>query len=308
MPSKYKYIIATESYDPNIGGYVVLHKLCDEINKLGGTAYLVPAHRTYYITRKNIITPLLKLSKEFLRRICKFRTNEKWNTPILDVRKVSLSNDNWIVIYPESISGNPLNAKNVVRWLLHHPGFHDPNFFYGVDELYFRFHSGIKIPRSLLANTSDLILTIIDYPVDIYLAEETIESREGSAYLLRKGARRKIVHDMNNSIKVDGLSHAKMAKVFKSVKTFYSYDPYTAYSTFAVLSGCDSVVIPEDGVSIDAWIPDKTLRAGLAYGFEGIESARLDRMILIQRIKDEAANNSILAHKFMQECEMFFSA
>ena len=306
MLNKYKYIIAAESYDSTIGGYVVLHKLCDEINKLGGTAYLVPAYRTYYITRKNIILPLLKLAKEFLRRSRKFRTHEKWNTPIFDVRKLSSIDDDWIVIYPESISGNPLNAKNVVRWLLHHPGFHDPHFFYGVNELYFRFHSGIKVPESLLVNTSDLILTIIDYPMDVYLVEEIDTSRKGSAYLLRKGAGRKIVHDLADSIKVDGLSHIEMAKVLKKVKTFYSYDLYTAYSTFAVLSGCDSVVVPEDGISIDEWIPDKKLRAGIAYGIDNIESARLDRKILIQRTKEEATNNSIIAYKFMQECDIFF--
>ena len=32
---KKKYLIMTQSYDENCGGYVVLHKLCDQVNRLG---------------------------------------------------------------------------------------------------------------------------------------------------------------------------------------------------------------------------------------------------------------------------------
>jgi hypothetical protein len=37
------------------------------------------------------------------------------------------------------------------------------------------------------------------------------------------------------------------------VETFISYDTYTAYSLFAVLCECESVVIPDEGVSEEAY-------------------------------------------------------
>ena len=157
---KYKYLIMAESYDENVGGCVVLHKLCDELNKLGCQAYLVPAYRTYFFDRKNIIRPVLRFAKELLRRSLPFRINPSWNTPVYQSEGDVKSWDDVVAIYPETISGNPLKATKVVRWFLHHPGFHESEYYYGTNELYFKYHSGIQVPKNLISNLSELEMTL----------------------------------------------------------------------------------------------------------------------------------------------------
>ena len=50
---KKRYIIFTPSYDENIGGIVVLNKLCSLLNDLGEDAYLYPYFNTYEMNKKN---------------------------------------------------------------------------------------------------------------------------------------------------------------------------------------------------------------------------------------------------------------
>ena len=81
-----------------------LHFLCHALNVHGFTAYMV-IHGTLY--------PDIP------------KTNPDLITPVLDeeLRNQHFKNGRVpIVIYPESIPGNPLNAQFVIRWLLNYPG------------------------------------------------------------------------------------------------------------------------------------------------------------------------------------------
>jgi hypothetical protein len=269
-----KILIFSPSYNEKVGGSIVLHKLCSILNELGHEAYLFPAFETFTINKNNFFKNSLRLFKNVLIRTYRgYKTNPTFDTPLFKEKLKGIDWNDWVVVYPEVVFGNPLNAKNVVRWLLHQPGFHSGNVFYGNNELYFKFNSAIDnfvFQQSVL---SDSNLKVIHYPLEHYNNDDTASKRSGTAYCLRKGKNKPLVHHSDESILIDQMSHAEVAKVFKKVKTFISYDTLTAYSLFAVLCGCESIVIPDKGVAIDEWYPNIEDRNGIAYGFEDLERA-----------------------------------
>jgi hypothetical protein len=268
MTRKRIFFIYAPSYDEKIGGSIVLHKLCDLINRGGDRAYLYPIGSGLKIGDL-VFDPLsfvLQLFHKITTRI-KFKTLSKYITPVALIFK----NRNAIVIYPEIVSGNPLGAKNVVRWLLHKPGFHSGLVDFNPSDLIFYFQEVFNDPY-LNCNIGGK-LQVMDIRTDIY-TRTNFGARSGSCYLLRKGKKREILHDLNCSIMIDNLSHEEVAKLFNQSEYFISYDSYTLYSQYAALCGCISIVIPELGVNKEAWQPVDELRYGVSYGFDEIELAR----------------------------------
>ncbi|MFW1754396.1 hypothetical protein [Acinetobacter wanghuae] len=150
---------------------------------------------------------------------------------------------------------------------MHRPGFHTSQIDYGEDELYFSYSSGFSYEVKNNSKLSDNILNVRYTPTDIYFEDASIKKDIDVSYLVRKGVGKNLVHP-ENSICVDGLNHSETAAIFKRSKRFISYDLYTAYSHFAVLCGCESVVVPDERVSLSEWYPKMTDRLGVAYGFD----------------------------------------
>ncbi|VAW53842.1 WavQ [hydrothermal vent metagenome] len=301
-----KFLVFSPSYDETNGGAITLHKLCSILNDIGYDSYLYPYYETYEVNRKNCIKSIQRSLKSFLfpwRK--KYKTNPKFNTPIYKKSNTHSKND-LVVIYPEIVFGNPLGAKNVVRWLLHQPGFHSGKIFYGKNELYFKFNSAIQNFSFPGSTTSTKHLKVINYPLEHYNTNNTQEIRKGTAYSIRKTKNKPLQHDINKSILIDGKSHEEVAKIFKGVKTFISYDTYTAYSIFAVLCGCDSIVIPDEGVSEEEWYPDPSDRNGLAYGFSKLEESRKSAHLVKQHVIKEEENSIKNVEHFIEEVTTFF--
>lgn len=299
-----RYIIFAPSYSPNAGGTVVLHKLCDLINKSGRDAVLYPFFPQFKINKKNLseLIPFVRNSVgSFFRG---YKTNASFNTPIFSGQIL----DSDIVVYPEIVFGNPLRAKNVVRWLLHKPGNFTGEVFYGSKELYFKFDHGLVDDFSYYGSkVSNNILKILHIPNDIYNQDGVSLERCGTAYSIRKGTNKPAVHHPKDAILIDGMSHEDIAKVFKKVKTFISYDSYSAYSTFAILCGCDSIVIPEKDLSKYDWYPDERNRYGIAYGIEDVKCARETAKLKLDLIKNYDAANTAAVEKFINETEVYFN-
>jgi hypothetical protein len=203
--------------------------------------------------------------------------------------------------------GNPLQAKNIVRWLLHTPGFHTNQTNYGPNELYFRFSVETPYFSHPGSTTSDQFLTVVHFPTEIYNMDVAIQEREGTAYCIRKGKGKEIVHDLSDSICIDGKSHKEIAEIFKRVKTFYCYDTRTAYYYFASLCGCETIVIPDEGVSEEEWLPDPRSRVGMRYG---INSPMLNTENIPEKvfnfIKTEESLSSFHVKKAVLEIDFAF--
>ena len=298
-----KFIIFSPSYDENSGGIIVLHKLCHNLNLLGYDAYIFPLfdNKLYLTSFK------YRLKKFILNKVLKrkFILNNSLNTTLFK----GIVSEQDIVIYPEIVFGNPLKAKNVIRWLLHKPGFHSGDIFYNKGELYYKFSNGLVDDFNFYGSKlSDNIFNIVHIPYDIYNLEGVSKNRELVAYSIRKSKRDKYDKHPENAICIDGLSHNEIASIFKKAKIFISYDPYTGYSSFAALCGCLSIVVPEDGVTIEEWYPDEEKRYGIAYGFSDsqLESATKTQNLKIEYYKN-IDNNGLTATKlFVEESKDFF--
>jgi hypothetical protein len=304
------FLIYSPLYDENAGGHIVLHKLCHILNSIGHTAYLYPSMPSFELhpyNLNNVSQFVGAIYEQMLVARFNFKTNAEFNTPIASPSLNFSAPDDFIVVYPETVFGNPLNAKHIVRWLLHIPGFNNKKIYYSSNELHFLFHEAYRkfqIPNCTL---SDLILTIWHLPINKYLSfENTQGNRSGSAYSLRKGKGRELVHDLRDSVLIDGKSHEEIAEIFHKVKVFYSYDLHSQYSKFAALAGCDSVVVPDPLISKEQWHPDSVERLGIAYGSWEIDSARESRKQLIEHCLNQENDSIANVKLFIEEIDKYF--
>lgn len=192
------------------------------------------------------------------------KTNLRLKTPLN--KKFDTVRD--IVVYPESIRGNPLAAKNVVRWLLYKPTATQLRSF-NKSEQNFHYQNAF-CPNSMKSSSQRLFIPTWNscyFPIDN-------TNRKGSCYILRKGKNRKIIHSLTNGTIIDGLPHKQIARIFQEVEYCISYDLNTAYSKFAALCGCKSIIVPDPSVSIKDWLKMKgSLAFGVAYGEDDIPRA-----------------------------------
>lgn len=303
-----KFIIYAPPYDENSGGSIALHKLCHLLNIFGREAFIYPYLSSFEMNVSNI-SNFNKLKLQIINQIKSaenFITNINFTTPVIFPNPDDFASDEMIVIYPEITEGNPLKAKNVVRWLLHTPGFHTSKTFFCNNELYFlhgeNIRNGFNHPFSQISNT---ILDILHIPTELYKNKNNT-NKKGIAYCLRKNKNPHYIHDLENSICIDGKSHLEISKIFDQCKTFISYDPYTLYSTLAVISGCDSIVAPQKDKRISDVYPDLSLMNGIAYGFEDLARAQTTTTLLFDRISNIEANNKFKTLNFLKEVDCFF--
>lgn len=265
--------IYTNSYDANSGGSVVMHRLCHIINEHSEHKAFIVKLDPFNFGKKTLRKYLSKIKWELINKF-KFNTNKSWVTPVWN--NINNFPVNSVVIYPEIINGNPLNISNVVRWLLHQPGFHTSIIEYGTRELYFKFNSAIKDFNKKGSHTSNNELKVIYYPIDIYYENKDCIRDIESCYLVRKGTDKLHVHSPD-SINIDNLTHQQIAEIFRRSRKFISYDDYTAYSIFSVLCGCPSYVVPTEGQDINEWYPNEKDRYGLSFGFSENQIAWADK-------------------------------
>ncbi|QKD70346.1 WavQ [Proteus terrae] len=304
------YYIYAPSYDENSGGCIALHRLCHIINSIDGhQAFLVPRviEKLEVTNFRTFVSDLKNILKFYLKKITneKYITNQNWNTPVITKRKIKDLQSS-IVVYPEVTYGNPLNGKNIVRWFLHQPGYLTKRVNFGIGELHYKFNSAIKDFTHCLSQQSKLELKIIYYPLEYYNLDD-VDKKYGCCHTIRKGKHKTKVHP-TKSVLIDGLSHKEISHIFKRSKRFISYDDYTAYSLFAVLCGCESIVVPNDNMTKEQWYPSETDRYGIAYGFSEseIKFANKTRSKVLEHILNEHKKTFDIAKKFTEETQNFF--
>lgn len=287
-----KFLVYTAPYNENVGGFIVLHKLCHLLNRGGHRAYLCPVGRK-------------------ARLLMQMHRNPAFCTPLLPFG-VDLSPSTSITIYPEVVDGNPLRARNVVRWFLHHPGFFTGKTVFGADEFHVSFGDlMMEAPnRRFGSHLSQSPLTVWHIPTEHYNLDGAVplDERIGSAYCIRKAQSPDMSMVPDGSICVDGEPHSRIASICKKVKYFYSFDPHTLYSRLAALCGAVSIVVPTPQMTAELWHRGRTqeTRLGVGFGVDDEQWAISSVPRLRQWVQEQESKSASSVSRFAADVTRFF--
>lgn len=272
-----RIIIVAPSYNPAIGGALVLHKLSHVLNVLGYDSY---------------ITTTIKLNGQLEY----FTLNEKYNTKLA----TDLDPHNDIIIYPEIEPGNPYQCKNVVRYILnkfHLPKYdntiatwHENDYWLYSHE---HFYDGIK-DRNFLHIIESKLEIYRDYGLSRDI-EACFTYRKRSSEIQNLD----IIHP-SNAIEIPyNVQDQELINVFNSCKRFYSYDYETYLSQLAALCGCESIIIPYKNIKKEDLVEKlPALKYGVAYGLEDLNYANSTKHLLreyLQELEDQQYTDTKIA-------------
>lgn len=200
----------------------------------------------------------------------------------------SIKVTNEIVIYPEIVKGNPLNATNVVRWELNKPGVVS-NFTpeYGKNDLIVSF-----IPPF---NPVVPTLTVFDMP--------NLLVNTNKVFDIVVLARRKLnlYHKEHPTItKITPQNRHWVAKC----NTFISYDEHSFLSLEAAMYGATSIVIGND---YSTWKLNPFFKYGIGYNDDTWSLLTKDRVYdYLTKDMKEYCNISVI--NFIKLCQQKFQS
>lgn len=302
------------------GGAVVLHTLCKNLCDLGYDARIF--YSIYFGEVKINEHSLLFWAKWLKYTIidsfyCIMSRIDKENTrDYTGYRDITVKGckrkylpfvgKNTIVVYPEVIYGNLLRAKKVTRYLLYYYKYKDDIDAYSDTDLFIAYRKEFDDEE---LNPNHYVCLIAFFDLELYKRYNYGE-RNGRCYVIRKGEKRSDLPKEFDGIVVDDLPEKEKVKVFNECEWCISYDTQTAYSTIAAICGCKSVVVPEEGKSIDDYLNENDERLGVAIGFSEQELKRAadTTQRAIKRYQDIIANSVIETKRFIEYCEKYFDS
>lgn len=271
-------VIYTYDFDIGIGGIKVMHKLCHLLNTFGFEAYLMPIY----------------LKDEFHVYY--------ENTPIVTPEILNNISD-CIVIYPEGIQYNPLQSKNIVRWILGPPRLEDAATWSKNDMIFW--YMDYYYVDSIGQFDNQLFVT--ETHSDIFYNKNY--TRSGSSYCIRKCKDPKFIHP-NDSMFIP--YHAAgdligLAELFNRTEKFYCYDNYTFLSVQAAMCGCISIVVPDGTKTKKEWLSgSKLTKYGIAFGEDDIIRAKETLPLLLRELEQVNLDTKKQIYIFIDKCKKFF--
>ena len=260
------YFIYTPNWIETSAGIKTLHLLCHSLNRTGFKAYLVlseSSHPGVSRINPNLLTPIL--------------TQE-----IAD--SYYLSKITPIVIYPETIPGNPLHAEFVVRYLMNFAGHLGGELEFNSSEYLIAYSKSIAQDYSGESkNIPTLFLPAID-PRDFTLNKfkENFQISYAAKYRLFNGNPPKVGELKNIEILRDGPRRQErdlVKKLISQASTAYVFEN-TAIIIESILSGTPVVLVKNP--FFEKVIGDEEL--GLTFSTEkkgsvthGLELENIDR-------------------------------
>ena len=220
-----KFLIFAPPYRNSSAGVRVLHRLAAELNKLGCSAFVFTAWKKFDQLKANI--------------------------------------GDCIVVYPEIIEGNPIGAKNVVRYILNKPGYmEEKGATYAESELVFVYTEALlETAQSFTSQKLDdsRLMEISVIEPWIFQPKPEIEKVYDVAFWIGKG----IETAQGNGEKIQDYLQGKrhiqitydqpgtregLASLFQSCREFLTADDFTAMIPEAMLCGCKVTIVTPTGL------------------------------------------------------------
>jgi len=177
--------------------------------------------------------------------------------------------NNTLVIYGETIPGNPLNAPYVMRWILAPLGvivYKDIYKTWGPNDLVYYFNDD-----QTFSNNEEMIGTKYKLLTSLYinpLIKNYNDSiRKGYCHSFRKSNYHKTLRYAHPPKSLEIKREHKLLEcinIFNKREIFISYDPLTFLNNIAPMCGCVSVIIKVDGISTQADLLKTTAVASYA--------------------------------------------
>lgn len=253
-PSPY-YVVAAP-YLRWSAGIKVLHLLCDALNRTGQAAYMIlcPEEPAGGLQPK-LLTPRLDPDRA--------RRHFEAGTPP-------------IVIYPETVSGNPARAPLAVRYVLNFPGLLGGDGGYAPDELVFGYSR--ILARAAGAAPQDVLFLPASDPETFHPGAGG--TRSGTCFYAAKyrdfhGGR--LFDVTRDSVEIlrdrpEAQTPQQIAELFRRSELFYCYEN-SALAIEATLCGCPVVFLPNPHLT-EVIASEELGWDGVAWGTDPREIAR----------------------------------
>ncbi len=291
-----KYIIA--STVNNHGGSIVLHNLYKIISNLGYDCYIYEINKisrgSLNPLKRLIKYIILLLSAPFLKK--RIGNVKRWTFPF--------AFKDCVVVYPDALCGNPLHAKNVVRFFLYYDRYLGNKKAYGKNDVFICYRKQFMDNNHEFQN---FVLQVPFFDLNLY-KRSNFGERRGKCYIVRKGKKRKDLPTFFDGVVVDDLTEEEKVEVFNNCDTCISFDTQTSYSGIAAMCGCLSIVIPEPGKRRSDYLTEDEKRYGVAYGFleNEIKYAQETSQLVYQMYVEMNGKSEEIVVKFIDFCEKRF--
>ena len=242
------FVIVAPPFTANSAGVGCLYRLCHELRSLGFQAVMavVPEGGK---TAPGLDAPLIDLAQA--RELC---------------------DRGFTAIYPETVSGNPLAASSVIRWVLNRPGLLGGDAVYSEDEHVF-YYSEVFRPYIQNRIAGKLYMPTIDEA--IFYADENVPSRRSvgrslECFYVGKSTWQDGVIDGDRMFEItrEFPAKAELGKLFRAASVLYCFDNSTILVYEALLCGCPVVMIPDGTQSRQDFEKLELGIDGIAWGIE----------------------------------------
>ncbi len=176
-------------------------------------------------------------------------TNPKWNTPHFSegcTGGVAEVSEEWVVLYPEGVFGNPLNAKRVARYLLNREAAVGGPGMGAAPEDFLITYQKLFHPTA----------PVLYYPLfegEVLIRAGKLDAqrkRTQDAFYVGKGSVYGPCPPISGALEITRNwpeSKAALYDMLENVRVFYSYDWLTSTNCDAALLGCEVRLIGNSG-------------------------------------------------------------